>query len=197
MAGTRHGPELGLSWLDQEVRSYREKGRSPTAMRFSEFERNSLVARASYRITFEASSETLGIRPYAAVAYETELDGDPVSVTAESNTMAAPVHSGGVRPARIMGERRSRRFHELRRASERSPRLLRTNRRRLPQRPHGERGNAHRVLDVILEAAWFVGAEPQPRRLLWCHRPSRRRVVGQNRSSPSRDGLECSETAIA
>ena len=86
--GTRHGPELGLSWLDQEVRSYREKGRSPTAMRFSEFERNSLVARASYRLSFEASSETLGIRPYAAVAYETELDGDPVSVTAESNTMA-------------------------------------------------------------------------------------------------------------
>ncbi len=98
MAGTRHGPELGLSWLDQEVRSYREKGRSPTAMRFSEFERNSLVARASYRITFEASSETLGIRPYAAVAYETELDGDPISVTAESNTMAGEFTAEGFVP---------------------------------------------------------------------------------------------------
>ena len=98
MGGTRHGPELGLSWLDQEVRGYREKGRSPTAMRFDEFERNSLVARASYRIAFEASSETLGIRPYAAVAYEAELDGDPVSVTAESNTMAGEFTEEGFVP---------------------------------------------------------------------------------------------------
>ena len=98
MGGTRHGPELGLSWLDQEVRGYREKGRSPSAMRFSEFERNSLVARASYRIAFEASSETLGIRPYAAIAYEAELDGDPVSVTAESNTMAGEFTADGFVP---------------------------------------------------------------------------------------------------
>ena len=98
MGGTRHGPELGLSWLDQEVRGYREKERSPAAMRFSEFERNSLVARASYRIAFEASAETLGIRPYAAVAYEAELDGDPVSVTAESNTMAGEFTAEGFVP---------------------------------------------------------------------------------------------------
>ena len=96
--GTRHGPELGLSWLDQEVRSYREKARSPNAMRCSEFGRHSLCARASYRISFEASSETLGIRPYAAVAYETELGGDPVSVTAESNTMARQFMAEGFVP---------------------------------------------------------------------------------------------------
>lgn len=63
MQGTRHGPVLGLSWLDQEVKGYREEGTSPTAMQFSEFERNPLVARASYRIAFEAGSESLGIRP--------------------------------------------------------------------------------------------------------------------------------------
>ena len=96
--GTRHGPELGLSWLDQEVRSYREKGASPTAMNFSEFERNSLVARASYRITFEAGSESLGIRPYAAVAYETALDVDPVAVTAGSNTMSGQFTAEGFVP---------------------------------------------------------------------------------------------------
>ena len=96
--GTRHGPELGLSWLDQEVRSYRERGASPNAMNFSEFERNSLVARASYRITFEAGSGVLGIRPYAAVAYETELDGDPVAVTAGSNTMAGQFTAEGFVP---------------------------------------------------------------------------------------------------
>jgi len=96
--GTRHGPELGLSWLDQEVRGYRERGPSPNAMHFSEFERNSLVARASYRITFEAGSETLGIRPYAVVAYEKELDGAPVSVTAGSSTMAGEFTAEGFVP---------------------------------------------------------------------------------------------------
>ena len=56
-------------------------------MNFAAFERGSLVARAGYRFSFEAGSESLGIRPYVAAAYAKELDGDPVSVTAGSNTM--------------------------------------------------------------------------------------------------------------
>ena len=96
--GTRHGPALGLSWLDQEVDGYRESGTSATAMNFAAFERGSLVARAGYRLSFEAGSESLGIRPYAAVGYAKELDGDPVSVTAGSNTMNGKFTAEGFKP---------------------------------------------------------------------------------------------------
>ena len=96
--GARHGPMLGLAWLDQELDGYRERGTSPTAMNFSVIERGSLVARAGYRIAFEAGSESLGIRPYAAVAYEKELRGDPVRVTAGSNTMAGRFTAEGFVP---------------------------------------------------------------------------------------------------
>ncbi|MDD9993206.1 MAG: autotransporter domain-containing protein [Rhodospirillales bacterium] len=96
--GTRHGPVLGLSWLDQEVNGYRESGTSPTAMNFAAFERGSLVARAGYRFSFEAGSESLGIRPYAAATYAKELDGDPVSVTAGSNTMNGQFTAEGFAP---------------------------------------------------------------------------------------------------
>ena len=96
--GVRHGPALGLSWLDQEVDGYRERGSSSTAMNFDAFERGSLVARAGYRIAFQAGSESLGIRPYVAVAYAKELDGDPVSVTAGSNTMNGQFTAEGFVP---------------------------------------------------------------------------------------------------
>ena len=96
--GTRHGPVLGLSWLDQEVDGYRESGTSATAMNFAAFERGSLIARAGYRFSFEAGSESLGIRPYVAAAYAKELDGDPVSVTAGSNTMNGQFTAEGFEP---------------------------------------------------------------------------------------------------
>ena len=96
----RHGPAIGLSWLDQEVDAYRESGRAPTAMNFSAFERSSLVARAGYRVTGEAELSGLVVRPYAGVAYERELDDDPVSVTAGSNTMAGRFTAEGFKPPR-------------------------------------------------------------------------------------------------
>ena len=96
----RHGPAIGLSWLDQEVDAYRESGRAPTAMNFSAFERSSLVLRAGYRVTGEAELSGLVVRPYAGVAYERELDDDPVSVTAGSNTMAGQFTAEGFKPPR-------------------------------------------------------------------------------------------------
>ena len=98
--GFRHGPVLGLSWLDQTVDGYREDGDSPAAMHFSAFERGSLVARAGYGLAFEAGTQSLGIRPYAAVAYAKELGDDPVSVTAGSNTMAGRFTAEGFTPPR-------------------------------------------------------------------------------------------------
>ncbi len=96
----RHGPAIGLSWLDQEIDAYRESGRAPTAMNFAAFERSSLVARAGYRVTGEAELSGLVVRPYAGVAYERELDDDPVSVTAGSNTMAGRFTAEGFKPPR-------------------------------------------------------------------------------------------------
>ena len=96
----RHGPMIGLSWLDQEVDGYRESGTSPTAMNFSAFERSSLVARAGYWITGEAELNGLVVRPYAGLAYEKEFEDDPVSVTAGSNTMAGQFTAEGFIPPR-------------------------------------------------------------------------------------------------
>ena len=96
----RHGPAIGVSWLDQEVDGYRESGSSPTAMNFSAFERGSLVARAGYRIAGEAEMNGLALRPYAAIAYEREFDDDPVAVTAGSNTLAGRFTAAGFMPPR-------------------------------------------------------------------------------------------------
>ena len=96
----RHGPAIGVSWLDQEVDGYRESGSAPTAMNFSAFERGSLVARASYRIAGEAEMNGLALRPYAAVAYEREFDDDPVAVTAGSNALAGRFTAVGFMPPR-------------------------------------------------------------------------------------------------
>ena len=97
--GTRHGPVLGLSWLDQELDGYHEGGRATTTFTFSRFARESLVVRGGYRFAFETGSGRLGIRPYAAVAYETELRGDPVAGSAGSNTMAERVAVQGFVPS--------------------------------------------------------------------------------------------------
>ena len=98
--GMRHGPMFGASWLDQEVDGYREDGSAPTAMTFSEFARGSLVVRAGYRIVGEAEIDRLAIRPYAGIAYEKELEDDPVSVTAGSNTLAGQFTAQGFMPPR-------------------------------------------------------------------------------------------------
>ena len=49
--GLQHGPFLGLAWLNQTVDGYRESGSLSTSMNFSGFDRDSLIARAGYRVT--------------------------------------------------------------------------------------------------------------------------------------------------
>ena len=51
-------------------------------------------------MTGEAELSGLVVRPYASVAYERELDDDPVSVTAGSNTMAGRFTAEGFKPPR-------------------------------------------------------------------------------------------------
>ena len=79
----RHGPFLGLSWLDQEVKDYRETGNSSTSMNFRDFDRDSISVRAGYQLTWLIGR----LRPYARVAYEREFEDDPILVSAGSNTM--------------------------------------------------------------------------------------------------------------
>ena len=93
-----HGLAVGVSWLVQEVDGFREAGSSSTAMNFSEFRRRSLVLRGGYRISAITELAGMALRPYAGIAYERELNDEPVSVTAGSNTMSGRFTAAGFSP---------------------------------------------------------------------------------------------------
>ena len=93
----RHNLFLGLGWLNQKIDGYSENGSTSTSMNFSDFERDSLVARAGYQLKGNLGlSERLS--PYFRVSYERELNDDPVSVTAGSNTMSGRFTFSGFEP---------------------------------------------------------------------------------------------------
>ncbi|MYG82739.1 MAG: autotransporter domain-containing protein [Candidatus Dadabacteria bacterium] len=95
--GYIHNLFLGLGWLNQKIDGYSENGTSSTSMNFSDFDRDSLVARAGYQIKGNPGlSERL--LPYLRVSYERELNDDPVSVTAGSNTMSGRFTFSGFEP---------------------------------------------------------------------------------------------------
>lgn len=93
----RHNLFLGLGWLNQKIGDYSEIGSTSTSMNFSDFERNSLSARAGYQFKGNLG---LGekLLPYLRVCYERELNDDSVSVTAGSNTMSGRFTLPGFRP---------------------------------------------------------------------------------------------------
>ena len=95
--GYIHNLFLGLGWLNQKIDGYSENGGTSTSMNFSDFERDSLVARAGYQFKGNLG---LGERllPYLRVSYERELNDDPVSVTAGSNTMPGRFTLSGFKP---------------------------------------------------------------------------------------------------
>ena len=96
----QHGPFLGLAWLNQSIDGYRENGNRSTAMNFSGFDRDSLIARAGYRVTRTLTLNRMGLRPYANVAYAKEFKDDPIAVTAGSNTMPGRFTLSGFTPPR-------------------------------------------------------------------------------------------------
>ena len=98
--GLQHGPFLGLAWLNQTVDGYRESGSVSTSMNFSGFDRDSLIARAGYRVTRTLVLDHVGLRPYANVAVAKEFKDDPISVTASSNTMPGRFTLSGFTPPR-------------------------------------------------------------------------------------------------
>ena len=88
---------LGLGWLNQKIDGYSENGSTSTSMNFSDFDRDSLIARAGYQFKGNFGlSET--VLPYIRIAYERELKDDPVSVTAGSNTMSGRFTLSGFEP---------------------------------------------------------------------------------------------------
>ena len=98
--GRRHGPFVGLAWMDQKVNGYKERGSSSTSMNFADFERDSLVVRGGYNMAWTMGSDRQVFRPYAAITYERELENDPVMVTAGSNTMPGRFTLSGLEPSR-------------------------------------------------------------------------------------------------
>ena len=88
LAGTvelNHGIFLGATWLDQSVNGYNEVGTSSTALNFSAFDRESLIARIGYRLNAVTGDGMF--RPYARVAYETEVDSTVTPAWASSNAV--------------------------------------------------------------------------------------------------------------
>ncbi len=93
----KHNLFVGLGWLNQEIDGYSENGSMSTSMNFSDFERDSLVARAGYQLKGNLGlSERLSL--YLRVSYERELDDGAVSVTAGSNTMSGRFTLSGFEP---------------------------------------------------------------------------------------------------
>lgn len=93
----RYNLFLGLGWLNQKIDGYSESASTSTSMNFSDFERESLIARAGYQFKGNLGlSET--VLPYIRIAYERELNDDPVSVTAGSNTMSGRFTLSGFEP---------------------------------------------------------------------------------------------------
>ena len=80
--GVRHGPFLGLAMTNQEIESYSEDGDSATAMAFSGFDRDSLIARGGYQLSIVFDDDAMRFQPYARIAYEQEMISDAVSVGA-------------------------------------------------------------------------------------------------------------------
>ena len=74
---------FGATGLDQTVEGYRETGDASTSMNVSDFTRDSLVLRAGWQLRGASGESERWLR----VALMTELEDDPVSVTAGSNTM--------------------------------------------------------------------------------------------------------------
>ena len=96
----QHGPFLGLAWLNQSIDGYSESGNRSTAMNFSGFDRDSLIARAGYRVTRNLMLDSVGLRPYANVAVAKEFKDNPISVTAGSKTMPGRFTLSGFTPPR-------------------------------------------------------------------------------------------------
>ena len=93
----RHNLFLGLGWLNQKIDGYSEDSSTSTSMNFSDFERDSLVARAGYQFKGNLGlSEKL--LSYLRVSYDRELNDDSVSVTAGSNTMSGRFTLSGFEP---------------------------------------------------------------------------------------------------
>lgn len=94
----RYNLFFGLGWLNQKIDGYSENGVSSTSMNFSDFERDSLIVRAGYQFKGNLLVPSEMMLPYIRIAYERELNDDPVSVTAGSNTMSGRFTLPGFKP---------------------------------------------------------------------------------------------------
>ena len=79
----------GVNWISQTVDAYREVGNSAAGMNFDEFDRTSLIVRGGYGLAWTRHA----IQPYLQIAYERELETDPVRVSAGTNRMPGATFS--------------------------------------------------------------------------------------------------------
>lgn len=85
--GLQHGPFLGATWQSAEINGYREDGGSSTAMRFDDFDRDSLVWQAGYQLSGSFGAGARAWHPYLRIAYAKENEDEATAVRAGSTTL--------------------------------------------------------------------------------------------------------------
>jgi len=91
----KHGPFASVTWQQIQVDGYAEDSLDSTAMWFSDFERESTVARLGYKLRATAGRW----QPYGRIAYAKESEDDAVPVQAGSNSMNGHFTFDGFLPA--------------------------------------------------------------------------------------------------
>ena len=94
----RHGPFASITWQKVGVDGFAENSGTSTSMRFSDFERDSLVGRIGYQLQGNFGGDR-SIRPSLRVAYASENDDDTTRVTAGSTSMNGQFTLAGFTPS--------------------------------------------------------------------------------------------------
>ncbi len=94
----RHGPFASVTWQKVGVGGYAENSGTSTSMRFSKFERDSLVGRIGYQLQGNFGGDR-AIRPSLRVAYASENQNDTTRVTAGSTSMNGQFTLAGYTPS--------------------------------------------------------------------------------------------------
>ena len=94
----RHGPFASVTWQRVGIETFSEEGGNATAMRFGEFDRDSLVGRIGYQLQGKFGDDR-AVRPSLRVAYASENEDQATSVTAGSTTMNGQFTMAGYLPS--------------------------------------------------------------------------------------------------
>lgn len=94
----RHGPFASVTWQRVGVEAFDENSGDSTAMRFGDFDRDSLVGRIGYQLQGSFGGDRT-FRPSLRIAYASENEDDATRVTAGSTSMNGQFTMDGFAPS--------------------------------------------------------------------------------------------------